>query len=764
MKRREITARLMATFLGELEEQVAVMNDELLGLEAAPGDSERLSSLFRIAHTLKGASRAVGVRSVERVCHALEALLQRMIDGSLEVGPDQLSLLYAAADTLSEAGTLPDGPDAIAEDRIDSLVDALRSGSPEPLRKAASTAPSGGSRPSQSESAGLPLSPASAGKVAPMATATQEPSLEPAGRAEPQRPGVSSDPDRQVRVNAQRLAELVAATTRLEAARSGVAVRHADLESVNDLAGRMDRKWRKLARQLRRLEAVDGSTALGHDLDAAGDDLRTLADLVERLTAGSRRSAHAIAQSARDVADSTRQLRMRPFAEACEGLPRALRDLAAAAGKQVQLDVRGGDIEADRAVLDGLREAILQLVRNAVDHGIEAPAERARAGKPVNGRIRIAAALTGDRLAVTVSDDGAGLDLSAIRAELERRGRPVPETDSELARAIFEGGLSTRDEVTPISGRGVGLDIVQHAAEQIRGSVTVAWDAGEGTAFTITCPPTLTMFRAVIVSVNDQLLAIPTASVDRMLRLSAPDVRIAEGRQLLTGTGEPVPLVPLSQLLPPLREQAREPRPVLVMVNGSQRLGIAVDELVTETEIVLRPLHAIVGQVTHVSGAAMLGPGRVALVLNPASLIAAGLHARAETAQGPVSSDERQVTHRILVVDDSITTRTLEQSILAAAGYRVLTAVDGAEGWNVLREQGADLVVADVEMPRMDGFALCEAIRRSQRFSELPVVLVTALDSTEHRARGLEAGADAYIVKSGFDQQNLLDTVRQLLG
>lgn len=761
MKRREVTQRLMATFLDELEEQVAMMNDELLGLEAEPAASSRLASLFRIAHTLKGASRAVEVRAVERVCHALESFLQRVIDGTVAIGADQISLLYTAADTLSQTGVQLAAEGAVTQDAaIDTLIEAMRSGSFGRLH----TPPT--ERRSISAAQGRPGLPA---ETRPASAAERHVSPEAAtaarteGRSSVQSPNVPTANGRQVRVNAERLDSLVAATTRLEAARSEVGARHAELEYASDLAKRLDRRWRQLVRRLRRFEIASGSAGL-EEQDTAAQDLRTLADFVETLTAASRRSAHAVARASRDVVDSTRQLRMRPFAEACEGLPRAVRDLAAAAGREVSLDIRGGSVEADRAVLDGLHDAILQLVRNAVDHGIEAPAQREGAGKPRAGHITIVAAIVGDRLTVTVADDGTGLDLGAIRAQLERRGRVVPDDDHELARVIFEVGLSTRDEVTDISGRGVGLDIVRHAAEQIRGSVSVTWDAGVGTTFTITCPPTLTIFRTVIVSVNDHLLAIPTSSVDRMLRVGPQDVRVAEGRRMLKSADGLVPLASLSQLLPPLREQGREPLPVVVLRNGPQRLAVSVDELITEDEIVLRPLDPLIGHVPHVSGAALLGPGRVALVLDPASLIGAASHAGVNIADASAWSVARPVTHTVLVVDDSITTRTLEQSILAAAGYRVLTAVDGAEGWSMLRERGADLVVADVEMPRMDGFALCEAIRGSPTFSELPVVLVTALDSAEHRARGMEAGADAYIIKSAFDQQSLLDTVRQLLG
>jgi two-component system chemotaxis sensor kinase CheA len=401
-----------------------------------------------------------------------------------------------------------------------------------------------------------------------------------------------------------------------------------------------------------------------------------------------------------------------------------------------------------------------------VDHGIESPERRTRAGKPRRGTVKLTAALQGDRVLVTLADDGAGLDLAAIGAQLVQRGLTVPDDPQQLAQSVFLGGLSTRAEATAISGRGVGLDIVRSAVQRIRGTVEVRSEPGRGTSFTIECPPSLATIRVLLASVGPQLVAIPISSVERLLRLKPEAVRRAEGRDVVLTDETPIPLVPLARLLPPLIE-----RPVAGVLNivvlraGGRRLAVVVDELINEQEIVLRPVKVGGCQLGHIGGAAILGMGRVALVVNPGSLVTAGLSDRV-TSRGSIGlrqaiGDGRK---RLLVVDDSITTRTLEQSILESAGYEVVTAVDGADGWRIIQEQGCDLVVSDVEMPRMDGFALCQAIRASSRFKELPVVLITALEKPEDRARGLEAGADAYLGKSSFDQNNLLETVRQLVG
>ncbi len=725
MNKDQLTARLLTTFIAELEEQVRTMNADLLALEAEPTNAERLKSLFRVAHTLKGAARAASVPPVEHACHALETLLAQARDGKLTLGPEEFALLFAAADALGDAGKRLKAGGDLTGSPLAALRDRLHR-----------------------------REPATGQASSPSASA-------------PSPPPAAERGDGQVRVEAEKLDALLAATGQLLVTGGRVASRPAELQALHDVAARSATEWSRTGRRLRlALERSATPSPLIQAVNGMEDSLRHVLQETGRLAASAADDARALAQATDEVAGQVRRLRMRPFAEACEALPRAVRDLATAAGKELEIEVLGGEVEVDRAVLDGLREALLQLVRNAADHGIEPPAARERAGKPRRGKVTVTAALKGDRVTVAVSDDGTGLNVAAIRAQLERRGLSVPGDERELARTLFEGGLSTRGEVTAISGRGVGLDIVRAAVERIRGSVAVVWTAGRGTTFTLECPPTLATIRALLVAVGPQILAVPTTHVERLLRVRPEEIKHAEGRDVIATPEAPVPLVALARLLPPLVERpVAGPLPVILLRAGARRLAVVVDELVAEQEVVLRPVGRGDHPLPHISGAAILGTGRVALVLNPVTIVGAGLGLGAGPGlTGAETKPAGPAKRRILVVDDSITTRTLEQSILEAAGYDVRTAVDGTDGWKVLQEHGSDLVVADIEMPRMDGFGLCEAIRGSKRFKALPVVLVTALETPEHQARGLEVGADAYIGKSSFDQQNLLDTISQLLG
>lgn len=742
MTRDPLGRRLLATFLGELQEQLRVMNADLLALEAAPEDAERLKSLFRVAHTLKGAARAAQVPLVSEVCHALETLLARARDGRGALTASEFNLLFSAADALARAGERLATGSEVDEAALVELLRAVGGAAERP-------------------SGGPPTAPGSAPAAALVVPAP------PVARPD-SGPAAAAAPETRVRVEAEQLDALLAFAGQLIIATGRLAPLPSELEALSELAGRCAADWRRARRRIRlALERAGPAGGAPHALvDQLDPRLRQLAAEAGRVAAEAGSRARTLAQAAAETADRVRRLRMRPFADVSEALPRAVRDLAAAAGKEVRLRLAGGEVRADRAVLDGLREAILQLVRNAVDHGIEPPEVRERLGKPRAGTLAVEAELRGNRIVVRVSDDGAGLDRDAIREQLRRRGLPVPADAWELAQALLQGGVSTRAEATPISGRGVGLDVVRAAVARINGAVAVSWRPGEGTTFRLECSPSLATLRALVAEVGSHLTAIPAGAVVQVLRVPVDRIRRAGDRDVLPTEDGAVPLVPLARLLPPLSERPVAGAALVALLEAAdRRLAVTVDALLGEQELVIRPIAAGNGAAPLLAGAALLPSGRVALVVNPGSLVAAGqgLAAGARIAIAP-EAEAPPRRRRILVVDDSITARTLEQSVLEAAGYEVRTAVDGADAWRVLQEHGADLIVSDIEMPRLDGFDLCRAIRASPRFRDLPIILVTALESPEHRARGLEVGATAYLGKSSFDQVGLLDTVRELLG
>lgn len=743
MSTDDLAARLLAIFLEELDDQLAIMEADLRELEARRDDANRIRSVFRVLHTVKGAARVAGVPAIELASHGLEALLHGIRDGSQRLDVDTIRCLRDAASAFADAGQRIRVGRELTDSPIAALLAELGAEPPaDALRAPAGAVPTG-------------VTGETTGREGGGGVAT----------------GAGEAAEGPIRVRAEELDALLASASDLLITSGRVGQRPRALDALHERLTGMAAECRRSAAALRlvldRADAPPGLAALVRRIE---DELRTTAREVRGLAEEVNVDARALQRITDEVADTVHRLRLRPFGAACRALPGAVRDVAAVSGRAVDLEVHGEDTRVDRAVVDALREPLLHLVRNAVDHGIEPPAERVRAGKPERGTVRVEAALANGRLTVRVSDDGAGLDIEAIRARLEERGVKIAPGERQLVHALFAGGLSTREEPTAISGRGVGLDVVRATLERIGGSVDAFWTAGQGTTFVLECPPTPARIRALLVTVGAQLFAIPTGHVDRLRRVEAERIRSVEGRPVLAGDGaddEPIAFGALAGILgPPLAPRPLAGTvPVVILRAGANRLAVAVDELIAEQELVFRPLER--GRITlpHISGGALLPSGQAALVLNPVGVVAAGI-GRREPVELAVESARTGASEprRVLVVDDSITTRTLEQSILEAAGYDVLTAVDGEDAWQTLQEQRVDLVVADVEMPRLDGFGLCEAIRASKRMRELPVVLVTALETPEHRERGLEVGADAYLAKSSFDQETLLDTIRQLLG
>jgi two-component system, chemotaxis family, sensor kinase CheA len=718
MSGEELNDRLRATFVQELEEQVRELNSGLLAVEQKAADAERIRSLFRAAHTIKGAARVAGVPVVERVCHAMESVFANLRDGRQTLTGSDFSLLFATCDALQEAAAKLRAGQQLEGAAADALLPHLES------LAARADAP---------------------GRAHPRAQGR--------GETSPKAVQDSSTASRDQRATA----EIHSPSAAPERAAEAVQEQQAADNQVRDRPSPPDAD---AADELVRVSAERLDTLMS----AVGELIIATGRIVER-SGRNDEDARRLDGATDHVAEVVRRLRLRPFGDVCESLPRAVRDVAAAEGKEVTLSIEGADAEADRMVIDALRDPLLHLVRNAVDHGIEMPDERERAGKPRQGRIRVAAELSGGRLVVSVQDDGAGLDEDAIRRTLRESHQREPATPVELADALLAGGFSTRRVATEISGRGVGLDIVRSALERVGGSVDVEWTKGRGTTFLLECPPTPATLRAVLVKIGAWIYAIPTTQVERLRRVRTADLRSASGGTMLPTSRGPIRILSLARLLgPPLEARPLGETAFVVQVSvGQRRAGLIVDEVLDEDEIVMRPLAVQEGAVPHAAGAAILPSGSVALVLAVASLLSAGL--RPGTAIAPsANADTGQRRQRILVADDSITTRTLEQSVLESAGYQVFTAVNGEDAWEILQREGADALVADVEMPRMDGFALCRRVRSSERFRELPIVLVTGLESAADRARGLDAGADAYIVKSSFDQATLLDAVNQLIG
>ncbi|WP_422929896.1 hybrid sensor histidine kinase/response regulator [Singulisphaera sp. PoT] len=787
----------MATYLGELVDHVRSLNEGLLALEKDPSPAdrtERFHSLFRAVHSLKGASRSVGVIVIEQSCHWLEELLAAARDGRLNPGDDVYSVLFASVDAIEEAGMrlreqrdLTESPLAELLPKLEALAVNLAEGEADP-QAWASTAPSKppieAPRPKAPEPgpapmpAPEPVAQAPASKTAPVVA--EESAAEPASSsASSSSSSSAADADRSlnssfVRLPAEKLDVMLARSGELHVARRRVESHYDDLADLRDSFRQWMNEWQSAVKPLRKTLAR-GTDKSDHaylpvrTLQAfvrAGDHLAQFEKQLESLgskMAGDRRH---LAQAAGQLDEEVRRVRMLPFSDACQGLDRTVRDLARVAGKEVRLVIEGGQVELDRSVLEWLRDPLLHLVRNAVDHGIEPPERRRMAGKPAKGLLTVKASLRGDLVEVVVSDDGEGIDHESLREAARRRGIPEPADTRDLTELIFKPGFSTSTIITNISGRGVGLDVVKNRLEALHGSVEMSSEPGKGTRFTLTVPLTLTTLRALLVQAGGHTFALASANVHRLVRIDWSHLRTVEGRPMLILGGPPVPVAPLSAVLgmPQQESQLKGKLPAIIVTWRDRKIALVVDELIAEQEVIVKSLGDRIRRVRLVSGATILSSGRIALVLNTSGLVRGGMTRRvALPTVAPTPTPDAAMRKRLIVVDDSVTTRTLEKSILEAAGYDVSTAVDGEAGWELLQEQGADLLISDIEMPRLDGFSLTAKIRASQRFEALPVILISSRSSDQDKARGVEVGADAYIVKGAFDQNDLVATVQQLL-
>ena len=477
------------------------------------------------------------------------------------------------------------------------------------------------------------------------------------------------------------------------------------------------------------------------------------------------RETHVLRRSSSALDDCVRSLRMSPFGHATFGLDRIVADTARTGGMLAELVIEGEAVELDATIVEALRAPLMHLARNAVDHGIEAIEERRRAGKPDVGQVTVRAVHLGAEVEIVVADDGRGVAVERVLDRARAQAIAVPAGPSGPLGLLFRPGFSTAEKVTGISGRGVGLDIVRSTTERLHGSVDVHSEPGRGTRFVLRLPVLLSSVQGLLVEAGGEPLVIPASNVRRVIRIAPGAICALEGQDTIDVDGEHLAVRSLAAALrlPPSAPLAQDAHAVAIVVRaGDRQVVLVVDRVVDEIDAVVKALGPRIRRAQCVFGASLLPSGRLALLLQVAQVIRA---AEGTTVGITVVAASRPVgKRRVLVVDDSLTTRTLERSILEAAGYDVAVAVDGADAWRRLQEHGADLVVSDVEMPRMDGFGLCEAIRASKRFRDLPLILVTALGSDRDRARGVEVGADAYLVKSAFDQVQLLSTIEQLLG
>ncbi|HSO13644.1 MAG TPA: hybrid sensor histidine kinase/response regulator [Anaerolineales bacterium] len=509
---------------------------------------------------------------------------------------------------------------------------------------------------------------------------------------------------------------------------------------------------------------------------ASQEQQHKLTNMINSLTRRAVDNTAELALTCDNLESDIKRVRMLPLEAITASFGRMVRDLAQNAGKEVSLSIRGDKLELDKRIIEQIKDPLVHLLRNAVDHGIESTSKRMAAGKSSAGLISLTAEQSGQMAVIRVADDGAGLDLDEIRKSIARQNKDTVQglNENELIHSIFDIGISTSRIITDISGRGIGLNVVRRNVEALQGRVDVVSTPGKGTTFTMTLPLAVTSSRSLLVNTAGETFLIPFNHIERILSVRAEEITTLNGQDVVHINDYSVTVVPLAELLElspsNATDKAREKGSVFIVVVSvaERRMGLMVDDLAGEQDVVIKGFGPQLSRLGGIAGGAVMGDGGVVLVLNISDLMRLALNGVRQSVSAMLSSSQNsaaaRVRRRILVVDDSITTRTLEKNILETVGYGIDLAIDGQEAWELILDKGApDLVVADIAMPRLNGFELTKRIKTDERTAKVPVILVTSLDSPEDKARGIDAGADAYIIKSHFDQNNLLETIEQLL-
>ncbi len=809
-------AELLDSVVAEAKDNLDILSKRLLDLERNPEDREPIDPLFRAAHNLKGLSRVVSIDKMNWVAASMENVLEEFRQGTRRVTEDVVDLLLAGVDSLRDqvlpclAGKRP--VEADVTPLIERFV-ALAQGGAAPA-------------PPKTEPAPAPVKPASV-KPAPPTPAKPPPAaMPPAARAPASTDTASlrrvaeapkgSDPT--LRVTLEKLdsvvnlvGELVIGRIRLdqrvvnlsslgdELARARRALRalradRTDAETLRDFRERIERSlWRArtlpteeerwaaahegIAESLlalrKTLEAHGPAVLLEGVADEVGRIERVHDDLMRELT----ESTDQLGLLTSELQQQVMKVRMVPVAHVFQKFPRMVRDLTRQLGKSARLEVSGEETELDKMLVEAVSEPLMHLVRNAIDHGIEPPAERARASKPVEGVIRISAYHRGSMMYIEVEDDGRGIDPRAVKEAAVEKGLVSREEAAAMdeARAIdliFRAGLTTAKAVSDLSGRGVGLDVVREGIARLNGSVVVESRVGTGTRFRVGLPLTLAIINVLLVSKGRESFAIPLAAVLEMLSARKEEIRHVGNREILDLRGSPLFLVRLDNVLglPEDTWLEGEGLPVVVIGTERRRIGLVVDRLVGKHEVVIKNLGTILLQVPFVLGSTILGDGRVILILDPQELIeAAGREPEAprpvegpavEAPSEPEAPGVRPLS--LLLVDDSPTIRSRLRDVFRAEGYRVVEAEDGAQALEVAKRETFDLVTTDIMMPRMDGYEFCRGLRKLPQYKSVPVVMITSKGEKLDKIRGFDAGADDYVTKP-FDREAVLTVIREHL-
>ncbi len=744
-------------FRMETEGLLASLGQGLLVLEKDFTNDEELEALMRASHSLKGAARMVGVEPVVQIAHVMEDVFVAAQHQKIILSSPAIDVLLRATDLIETIAGLAeeniDGWFSQNKAQVDAAVDKLAQivAAELVVDEPAPSVPSltEGPAPLLAEEEG----------IAPLA---EMPRVQASS-------GGQGD-DRMLRINAQRMSRILGVSGEM-------LVESRRLSTFSDSLMFLKRRQNELMEDLEGLLYRQGQgapAAMDVELRGLQKKLNACRQLLGHQLASldeyDRRNSNLSNTLYHEVTGS----RMQPFAEGTAGLERMIRDLSRHLDKNVVLEIRGKETLVDRDVLEKIKAPLNHLLRNAVDHGVELPQTRLAAGKPAQAKIVVAASHGAGLLRISIRDDGAGIDLDRLREKIADKGLSKPTviaslSDDELIEFLFLPDFSTRDEVTETSGRGVGLDVVHDMMRALGGTVSVENQPGLGVKFILQLPLSLSVLNALLVEIADEPYAFPLSRVDRLLSVPGDAIKVMDGCQYCELDGELIGLASGSQVLGLAHEPAvRDEVPVVVVSDRLEQYGVVVERFIAQRQISVQPLDPRLGKLQDISATSLMEDGAPLLILDVDDVVRSIDHivkgGRLSSVLYAQQTQQGQRAKRVLIVDDSLTVREVERDLLESHGYIVETAVDGVDGWNAVRSGDYQLVVSDVDMPRMNGIDLVRAIKQDLQLRSTPVMIVSYKDRLEDRQQGLEAGADYYLAKGSFHDDALIEAVVDLIG
>ncbi len=747
-------AKFLARFVEEARDHVQKLNEGLVRLEKDPEDAETTNAIFRSAHTIKGSARMMKLAPIAEVAHKIEDCLGALRDKKIHYSQELTDLLFKGIDAISEMIEKTAAGQELTVDHAALCEELVRASEGQPA--------AGVAAPVAAEKAAEPWPPAELPAVPvspPLAGAETSAPVVAQGTAVPQK--TKEITGETVRINAEKLDDLIKLMGEIVSNQNRLKQRLRDVKELEAIAQR----YAKFLTTVQsddisgfRKEIVSTTNSLFIKIKQIALNVRNDTVIQEFLT--------------EELQEKALMLRMVPLSTIFDSLGRMMRDISRSVGKEIDFLVEGGDIELDKKMVEKLGDPLIHMLRNSVDHGVETSEERVRAGKSGKGTVKLSASYDAGSVLIELTDDGRGISLEKIREKtLKKNMFTRVELDSmsetDLIGIIFHPGFSTNPIITDLSGRGVGMDVVKrNIVEELRGTVNIETKEGYGTAFFIRLPLTLAVMRLLIVNASGMPFAITSHYVSEIIRVQLDDLITVVDKKAVRLRDELMPVTALEALLKlPSgdRKTERDKKDALIIIvrMGNEKVGLIVDHIVDEENMVIKSLPSHMRNIPLVSGITLSGKNEIINVLNIPAVIDAAREVR-EFRASKDAADKKSI--RILVVDDSINTREIEQNILEAYGYNVTLAVDGMEALEKTKNFSYDLIITDVEMPRLDGFSLTERLRASEEYKGTPIIIVTSREKEEDKRRGIRVGADAYIVKGAFDQSNLLETVQNLVG